>query len=299
MESRRRVAVAGLMGGDSKGFGMEKDNAQKPAEERDIQSVRRALEILEAVSAGGELGVTDIARQVGLHVATTHNLLRTLSRYDYLENRGGRYRIGAAVGMLSAGNADLQGLPELLRPWMQRISRECGEAASSSVICGRVLRILAFEPGTQLITTHLPQWVWPQPLSLATGRALVGALPTQEWEDYIIDGGAGALGRTPQEWREELEQVRAQGYCRLVHAGNGGQMALGFPVRARTGRTIFAVGATATTFRETPEVCVALFESVRQVAAELSEQFGAPADEVARLKGIPPPRWDKWLAGGR
>ena len=53
--------------------------------------------VLVTVPAADELGVTEIAQAVGLHVATAHNLLRTLSKYGYLENRGGRYRVDGSV----------------------------------------------------------------------------------------------------------------------------------------------------------------------------------------------------------
>lgn len=273
---------------------MEEIDPQKPAEERDVQSVRRALDILESVASGGELGVTDIARALSLHVATTHNILRTLSRYEYLENRGGRYRIGHAVARLLPLNTDLQGLPELLKPWMQRISRECGEAASSSVLSGHVLRILAFEPGTHPVTIHFPQWVWPQPLCLATGRLLVANRPEDEWPLYIADGARAEPKWTEYDWPEYLRGVRDVGFCVIRHGGDGGQLAMGFPIRSRAGVILLAIGASAPVFRATDALCARMFRTVRQAAYELSEQFGCPEELLREIAAAEEPDWSAW-----
>ncbi len=140
------------------------------ATDGEVQSVVRALGLLEAVAAAGEMGVTELARAQGLHVATAHNLLRTLAGRHYLLNRHGRYRLGPAVAMLGAGWEPLHALPDLVQPSLVQIADGCGEAASATILVGREARLIGFQPGTEAITIHYPQWLWPEALKLATGR---------------------------------------------------------------------------------------------------------------------------------
>lgn len=276
----------------------EDPQKKKPSGERDIQSVKRALDILQTVAVSGETGVTEIAKAVGLHVATTHNLLRTLARYDYLENSGGRYRIGPAVSLLVGGDQNLQGLPQLLAPWMQRISRESGEAASSSALSNGVLRILAFEPGTKDVTVNCPQWIWPQPLRLATGRVLVSQLPRSGWDEYIAYAQDVEDGWTEEDWIAELQQVGSDAFSVLVHSqkeDQNGQFAVGFPVISRSGVAALALGASAPVFRISPELSSLMFRAARDTAHDLSAQFGADSKQLEKIKNAPEPDWKKLL----
>ena len=263
---------------------MAKAPASKKAAsgEREVQSVRRALEILETVAAAGELGVTEIAQSVGLHVATVHNLLRTLSNHGYLENHSGRYSVGTSVAMLAGQSDDAGALSDFLQPWMERLSRETGEAASASVLNDGLARIIAFQPGTHALTIHFPQRIWPDPLGLATGRLLVAELPEEEWEQFIPGGdGKG-------EWTTRLQDIRRAGHCVFWQSE---QVAMGVPVRNRFGRSLCAIGASVPMARATPDYCNLVFTGIRGMAEELSRQFGCPAASLQAMASLAPPDW--------
>lgn len=253
--------------------------------EREVQSVARALHILEAVAAAEEPGVTEIARSVGLHVATAHNILRTLSNHGYLENRNGRYRLGAALAKLVGPGDHAGALPEYLQTWVERLSRETGEAASASVLEDGLARIVAFQPGTHALTIHFPKRLWPNPLALATGRMLVADLPEGDWAVFL-PGEANAEDR--KRWAERLRGIGREGFSVLRQPE---QVAIAFPVRNRSGRTFCAIGASTPASRATPDHCTAIFTAIRQAAGELSREFGCPAAPLAKMVGAIPPDW--------
>jgi DNA-binding IclR family transcriptional regulator len=261
-------------------------SAKAPSGEREVQSVKRALEILETVAAAGELGVTDIAQSVGLHVATAHNLLRTLSNHGYLENRDRRYRLGSSVALLAGQGEVAGGLSDFLQPWMARLSRETGEAASASVLNEGLLHIVAFQPGTHALTIHFPQRTWPNPLNLATGQLLVAELPESQWAPFV----PGEAPAERAEWTRRLRDMRRLGYCVRWQSD---QLAMAFPVRNRFARLPFAVGASAPLSRATPDYCEAMFAAIRQIACELSEQLGCPATLVEAIAATAPPDWQR------
>src|SRR3954465_16089351 len=70
-----------------------------------VQSVDRALTILEMLARDGEAGVTDIAAELGVHKSTAFRLLATLEAHRLVEQDGdrGRYRLG--VGHLPLARA--------------------------------------------------------------------------------------------------------------------------------------------------------------------------------------------------
>src|SRR4051794_41985531 len=73
-----------------------------------VQSLDRALDLLEALASAGELGVSDLAARTGLVPSTAHRLLGTLVERGYAAQSasGGRYLIGDKLLQLASGLQD-------------------------------------------------------------------------------------------------------------------------------------------------------------------------------------------------
>src|SRR6516165_10405457 len=83
-----------------------------------LASVRNAARVLRAFSrAGQELGVTELARQLGLSKSTVHRLVTTLTAERLLERGStpGRYRLGLVLYELGKRLADWR--PVAQTPW--------------------------------------------------------------------------------------------------------------------------------------------------------------------------------------
>ncbi len=177
--------------------------------------------------------------------------------------------MGVSAALL-AGQGDVaEGLSEFLEPWMKRLSRETGEAASAFVLGDGLARIITFQPGTYALTIHFPKRIWHDVLSLATGRLLVAELPEYEWPQFISD--ENRTGKS--KWTSLLREIHRVGYCICWHPE---QLAMAFPVRNRFGRIMFAVGASAPVSRATPDQCALMFTSIRKIACDLSQGFECP-----------------------
>ena len=79
-----------------------------------VQSVDRALTILELLARDGEAGVTDIAAELGVHKSTVSRLITVLESRGYVEQTSerGKYRLGFAISRLAragSGHLDLVG----------------------------------------------------------------------------------------------------------------------------------------------------------------------------------------------
>ncbi len=267
-----------------------------------VQSVERSLDVLEAVASAGEVGVTELGRTLGLHVATVHNLLRTLAARHYLLNTGGRYRLGPAATLLAARWDPLQVLPDRVQPKLVQISEACGEAGSATVLVGHDARLIGFQPGTEAITIHFPQWVWPQALKLATGRLLVALGDEQRWDEFIARSPQVRPEWSPEDWHAELSRLRELGYCALRTNRDGGQTLVSFPLITRGGQAVATIGAACPSFRATPERGEAMTRAVYRAAAELSAELGGslpapppvidwaalPVDQQADEASVPP-----------
>src|ERR1700730_7519770 len=87
-----------------------RDEADKPAAA--VQSVDRALLVMEILAALGQAGVTEIAAELGVHKSTVSRLVAVLEARGYVEQLSdrGKYRLGFSITRLarsSSGNLDL------------------------------------------------------------------------------------------------------------------------------------------------------------------------------------------------
>ncbi len=102
---------------------------------RDVEATLRAVEILDALADGGELGTSEVARRTGISPSTVSRQLGTLTRVGLVEHVvvTGRYRLG--VRTLRYANAVLGrlNLRDLARPHLEELVHTVGETATLSI----------------------------------------------------------------------------------------------------------------------------------------------------------------------
>lgn len=190
-----------------------------PAGERGpspVQSVGRALDILEALADAAPLGVVELARQVGLAQGTTHRLLATLAERGYVRQDGERrYHLGLAGARLADGAQ--RDLAALARPALAGVVEQVGETANLAVLDGAGMTYVAQAPSPHTLRIFAEVGRRVPIHSTAVGKAVLAAL-----EDGVRDAlltGLTLEGRTPytltsvESLRAALQNVRAQGFA--------------------------------------------------------------------------------------
>src|SRR3954454_9641998 len=106
-----------------------------------VQSLDRALDLLEALAAADELGVSEIASRTGLVPSTAHRLLGTLVARGYGAQRpaSGRYLLGYNLLELTSGLQDrIARLRTAAPPPLEAIQAETSEPTNQILLVGRV-----------------------------------------------------------------------------------------------------------------------------------------------------------------
>jgi DNA-binding IclR family transcriptional regulator len=116
-----------------------------------VPAVDRAAGILLALGNGGrDATLTELARDLGMHKSTAHNILETLARHGFVSRDGAtrRYRLGPALPALGHAAAIGPGLVALARPHLIRLQQRSGETVTLHVREGAGSVILASEEST-------------------------------------------------------------------------------------------------------------------------------------------------------
>ena len=251
---------------------------------RTIQSVDRALDVLEALAdAGEELPLREVAARTDLNVSTCHHLLATLVKRGYAgrSRLGKLYFIGNKVSELSHRRFSQFNIVEMAMPELRRLNQQTGEAVQLSTMQGYELVMLA-----KLDSSHAIQ-VRSDTVSestaahaTATGKAILAWLPDVEIAKVIAENGLRKFtDRTItniEELMEELRYVRRNGYAFDNEEFQTGVVCVGAAVRDHHGAVIAAVSSSIPEMRATTKLLEIVLAGVRRCAKELSVQLGSP-----------------------
>jgi IclR family acetate operon transcriptional repressor len=222
---------------------------------RSVQSVDRALDLLEALAASeGEVSITSLAHRTSLHVSTVHRLLTTLLRRGYVRQNPdtSRYFTGAKLATLAEGRSRFNELRHRARPFLRSLTEETRETSNLVVLDDAMAVYIetVASPHVVRMFTTLGNRV---PLhATGAGKALLAAL-SPDRRDALIDRIElrGYTARTIVErtaLRRALEEIRERGYaiddeefdegvrCVAVAAGPAGDPLGAISVSAPAGR---------------------------------------------------------------
>ena len=193
-------------------------------------SARRALRILAAVgNAGRPMGVTEIARAIGVAPGTAFRGLDALQRASLLARHSSspRYGLGPAALALRQSLLSQFRLRDICLPYLRQLASAGGETTSLHVRIGWYAARIATAPGTAEVTSSA-SLAGAQPLLASVpGRAILAHLPRNQ----MVRHRAWATARgivIPAGFERDLSAVRAGGFAPASSAEGGG---IAFPIR--------------------------------------------------------------------
>jgi DNA-binding IclR family transcriptional regulator len=243
-----------------------------------LQSVNRALTALELVADAGELGVSELGRQLGVHKATASRLAAVLAERGLLERDPvtERYRIG--FGLVRLAGAAMSGLDlvRLARPMLETLAERVREASNLGVRSGDDVVYVDQIAGSRSIVTV--SWVGRRtPLHCTSnGKVLLAWADDRDRDRLLAAPMESFTERTitdAGELRAELDAIRRRGFAQTVEELEEGLNAVAAPVRQADGRVIAALGVSGPAFRlhavDIPRIGVLTAEAAHAVSRQL------------------------------
>jgi DNA-binding IclR family transcriptional regulator len=240
-----------------------------------VQSVARAAEVLKVLAQGGwGMGVSEIARTVGLGKSTTHRLLSSLMQAEFvrMEPKSHRYTLGAGLLQLTAAWFSEIKVRAVALPHLRSLRATTEETVSLSVRDGNSR--VAIE---RLDTSHEVRFVVdlgrPLPLHIgAAGKAILAFLPAPEIHEILQTAD---LDRpTTKRVLKELKDVRRAGTAYSCGERVAGSRSVSAPIFSSEGATIASVSILSMDSR-LDEMNVPEFRSLaREAAKNISTDFG-------------------------
>lgn len=245
-----------------------------------IQSVDRALAVLEILAGGGEMGISEIARELEVHRSTVFRLLATLEGrglVEQVEHRGS-YRIGLGILRLAGGASANLDIVQEATDACRIVAETVNETANAAILDADAAVNIAQAAGGHQVAIARQYVGQRSPINAtSTGKILLAhaestvrnRILTQPLESYTP-----ATITDPEVLRAELSTVRKRGWATSLGEFELDTTAISVPIRGINGKVLAALSATAPSFRFTSERLAEVTPELERIALDLSHRLG-------------------------
>ncbi|WP_300550947.1 HTH-type transcriptional regulator BhcR [Roseovarius sp.] len=250
-----------------------------------MQSLDRALGVLVAVAREDRATLTDLSLALGIPTATTHRILTTLQKRDFVRFDDERQDWSIGIEAYRTGVAFLKrsNLSDVGRPVMRRLMEQTGETANLAVRDGAEVVFIGQVETQNPIRAFFPPGSRTPMHASGTGKAILAALP----EDRLLTllKGAGLKGFTshthvtPKALFDDLEKTRVRGWSFDRNERYDGMSCIGSAIFNDRGEPCAGVSISGPSSRFSDAHIPEFGAAVAQAAAEITHLMaGQPVD---------------------
>jgi DNA-binding IclR family transcriptional regulator len=195
-----------------------------------VQTLDRAIDVIEAVAAHGRAALADLVEATGLARPTAHRLAVALERQGVLaRDADGRFVLGARLIAWGTAAAREIGLAEAARPVLADLVEETGESAQLYVRAADRRVCVAVEERPSGLRDTVPLGA-VLPLFAGSGAHVLLAW-APDGDRFGVDASV-------------LAAVRSNGWAQSVAEREPGVASVSAPVRDREGRVVAAISVS-------------------------------------------------------
>jgi DNA-binding IclR family transcriptional regulator len=256
-----------------------RDDVGRSAEKR-LSSVAAAIALLKAFSEDEvDIGVSTLAKRLGMAKSTVHRLATTLVSEGMLEQNpeNGKYRLGIALFGLGALVRRRMDVSTEAKPYLFDLRETTGETVHLAILERTDIMYVYNLESTQAIRMRSDIGVRKPAYCTAEGLAMLAFQPESLVDDIIVRGLRPRTAKTntdPQRLREVLAAVRERGYAIEDEESEAGMRCVAAPVRNATRDVVGAVGIAGPVQRLPDEVLASFAPHVVRTAEAISVRLG-------------------------
>jgi DNA-binding IclR family transcriptional regulator len=245
-----------------------------------LQSVDRALSVLDLLARLGESGASELAGHLDVHKSTVFRLLGALESHGLVEQPEGRgkYRLGFGVVRLAGAVSTRMELTKLARPVTERLAEEIGETVNIAVL--REHFAVNVDQALGPASVAAQNWVGrTTPLhATSSGKVLLAHVEPRERQRLFEASGLSEFTpetiTTAAALDAELSRVLERRYATSVGEYEEGLNAIAVPVYDAAGGVVAGLSASGPSYRFTAERMARLSVTLIAAGAEVSRRLG-------------------------
>jgi IclR family transcriptional regulator, acetate operon repressor len=252
-----------------------------------MQSLDRAIRVLDIVSAGDGLSLTQISRQAGIAPSTVHRILATLEAHGLLqqEREHGEWLIGVRAFQIGSAFLRNRKVSQVARSFMRELMERTEETISLAVEDDdSAVFIVQFESHSAVRTFHRPGSRVAMHAS-AAGKALLSTHNPKVIRSYLQRAGLPRFTKNtitdPAAFERELQIVKQRGWAVDDEERISGMCCIGAPIFNEYAEALAAVSISGPTARMTPERLAEWGPMVKRCALSITHAVGGNVTAAA------------------
>lgn len=249
-------------------------------EQNTIQSLDRAMMILEQVSRSNGETLTNLANELEQSPATVYRVLTTLAAREIVELSPVSQTWHVGTGAFRIGSAYLRrtNLLERAQPVMRHLMETTGETANLGVRRdAHVLFVSQVETHASIRAFFPPGTMSPMHAS-GVGKALLSEIEEAALEEILVKTPLTRFTdktlTDPARLLEDLRRARARGYAIDDEERNEGMRCVAAPIFNASGEAVAGLSVSGPISRMSPENIETLGGHVREAARTVSLSLG-------------------------
>jgi IclR family transcriptional regulator, KDG regulon repressor len=245
-----------------------------------LSSVASSIRLLKAFSEEQvEIGISDLAKRLGVAKSTVHRLAVTLVADGMLEQNPdtGKYRLGLSLFRLGSLVRRRMNVSNEARPLLRELREKVNETVHLAVLDGTEIMYVFNLESTQSIRMRSDVGVRKPAYCTAEGQVILAYQPQEVIEQVVRDGLAARTPQTitdPLALKKVLEGVRARGCAIEDEESELGMRCIAAPLRNDAGEVVAAIGLAGPVSRLSKKALTTFVPHVIETAAAISARLG-------------------------
>ena len=262
------------------------DFAKKEMKEKEknqsLNAVEKAILLLDCfLNENQPLSLKELTEKTGWPKSTVHNLLSAMRRQEIIvqNEEDGRYSMGIHVFQL--GNAVAHGLDiiQIAKPYMRTVAETVNRSVHLTALrYPNVVLIARSEPSKNplkmIVAAGTPMALYYN----AHGKLFLAHMPDSAVEEYLrstaLTSFTSKTITDPQALRNQIQDIREQGYAVEKNERNMGIYGVAAPVLDAQGKLAYGFGVVGFFSDINSHEFIAAIRQVRRAAYEISLQIG-------------------------
>ncbi|WP_277209927.1 IclR family transcriptional regulator [Isoptericola croceus] len=245
-----------------------------------VQSVDRAITVLEILAREGSAGVSEVADEVGVHKSTAFRLLAALEEHDLVEQNyeRGKYRLSFGLLRLAGAIPTRLDVVRQARGVVDDLATRLDETINVAVVREHYAVNVHQALGSAAVATH--NWVGHlTPLhATSSGKVLLAFMSEEQCNAILDKTGLQAFTEHTISAREalmeQLHQVHEDGFATAYEELETGLNAAAVPLRDHTGAVVAALSISGPAYRMDTASIKAQVKDLRAAGARISRRMG-------------------------
>jgi IclR family pca regulon transcriptional regulator len=240
-----------------------------------VESLDKGFRVVRAFDAAhASMTLSEVAQRAELTRAASRRFLLTMVELGYASFDGKRFALTARILELGFAYLRSLGLPEIVTPYLRRVSEALAESSSASVLEGQDVVYVARVSTRRIISVDLGVGARLPAVATSMGRVLLAHLPDAERDArltsaVLVQHTQRTVTSRPK-LRTILAEVRRRGYCLVDQELEDGLRSIAVPIIDGSGRVRAAMNVSAQANRVGLDTMKRTFlQTLREAADEL------------------------------